>query len=433
MPARRFRCLAAGLILLLAGAACAETGGKLAASDVTRPDFFPILPWSPYHGWAKPFIENRPSGLESIADCQFNMAGFVFRKDLRLCEKLGLGAIVLPVDDADTSPTYRREWRKLPDAEIDLRIKHIVRISGKSPAIKGYFIMDEPGVEDFPALGKAVAALKRHAPGKWAYINLFPNYATLGAPNMSQLGTSNYTEYLERFVAEVNPQVISYDNYMVQYSDDLKDSNKAASYYRNLLEVRRVAREHNLPCVNIVSANQIRPSTPVPSMANLQFQAYTTLAAGYRGVTWYNYYGPGYKYTPIDPEGRKTLTWVYLRDVNSQVAALAPFMSRLTSTGVYFTAPAPVADLPLLPGNLVKSVSSPVPMMVGEFRHSDGRSCVMVVNLGLEQSAKFALTTKEPCAAIKVVSALDRSLSTFNQKEGLWLTAGQGALIELVR
>ena len=72
---------------------------------------------------------------------------------------------------------------------------------------------------------------------------------------------------------------------------------------RNLLEVRRVAQEHQLPCLHIVSANQIRPETPIPSPANLQFQAYTTLAAGYRGVTWYNYYGPGYKYTAIDTAG----------------------------------------------------------------------------------------------------------------------------------
>jgi hypothetical protein len=152
---------------------------------------------------------------------------------------------------------------------------------------------------------------------------LFPDYATLGAPDRSQLGTSNYTEYLERFVAEVKPQVISYDNYMVQYSQDLKDSAQAASYYRNLLEVRRVAQEHQLPFLNIVSCNQIRPETPIPSPANFQFQAYTTLAAGYRGVTWYNYYGPGYHYMPIDASGRRTLSWLYLRDVNAQIAALA--------------------------------------------------------------------------------------------------------------
>lgn len=315
------------LSLLLAAGAFGETGNRLACGDITRPDFFPILPWDPYHGWSKPFREHPKNGLESIADCNFNMAGFVQPRDLRRCEKLHLGAIVLVGDDDTTSPSYRREWKKLSDEEIERRITQIIRAAGKSPAIKGYYIMDEPGVVDSPALGKAVAAVKKHAPGKLAYINLFPNYATLGAPDRSQLGTSNYTEYLERFVAEVNPQLISYDNYMVQYSDNLKRADKAASYYHNLLEVRRVAQKHQLPCLHIVSANQIRPPTPVPSPANLQFQAYTTLAAGYRGVTWYNYYGPGYKYTAIDTTGGKTLTWIYLRDVNSQIAALAPVMS----------------------------------------------------------------------------------------------------------
>jgi hypothetical protein len=419
--------------LLAATCAFGETGNRLALSDITQPDFFPILPWDPYHGWSKPFVEHRPNGLESIADCHFNLAGFVQPRDLRRCEKLRLGAIVLPGDDDPTSPPYQPEWKKLSDEGIERRIQQIIRAAGKSPAIQGYFIMDEPGVVDFLALGKVVAAVKKHAPGKLAYINLFPDYATLGAPDRSQLGTSTYTEYLERFVAEVNPQVISYDNYMVQYSDDLKDVDKAASYYHNLLEVRRVAQRHQLPCLNIVSANQIRLPAPIPSPANLQFQAYTTLAAGYRGVTWYNYYGPGYQYTAIDPAGRKTLTWIYLRDINSQIAALAPVMSRLTSTGVFFSAPGPVDHLPLLPGKLVEAVTCPTPVMIGEFKHANGDAYVMVVNLSLERSARFTLKTTPPCDSIRIVSAVDGSYSAFDQKDGLWLVAGQGALLALAK
>jgi hypothetical protein len=69
----------------------------------------------------------------------------------------------------------------------------------------------------FGALAKAVAAVRKYAPGKLATINLYPNYATIWQMNQvkSQLGTATYTEYLERFVNEVKPMVISYDNYMV--------------------------------------------------------------------------------------------------------------------------------------------------------------------------------------------------------------------------
>jgi hypothetical protein len=417
--------------LALINCAVADSRKSLATSDITQPEFFPILPWDPYHGWAKPFAENRQNGLESIAECNFNMAGFVLPRDLSRCKKLGLGALVLPSEEAYKSSKYMREWRTLSDAEIERRVKAMIRAAGSSPAVKGFFIMDEPGVQDFPALAKAVAAVKKNAPGKLAYINLFPDYATIGAPDRSQLGTSNYTEYLERFVNEVRPQVVSYDNYTVQVSDDLRNPARAASYFRNLLEVRRVAQEHQLPYLNIVSANQIRPHTPIPSPANLQFQAYTTLAAGYRGVTWYNYYGPKYHYMPIDSAGRRSLTWLYLRDVNAQVAALAPVMSRLASTGVFFTAPAPVENLRLLPGNLVEAVTCPTPVMVGEFRHGNGEAYAMVVNLSLERSAKFTLKTRRSYAAIKMVSAVDGSLSAFDLKDGLWLVAGQGVLLAL--
>jgi hypothetical protein len=416
---------------LLACSAFGASQSRFASTDITQPDFFPILPWDPYHGWKQPYIETRQNGLESLAECHFNMAGFVWPKDLRRCEKLGLGAILLPTDNSFTHAEYARAWKSLSDAEIDRRIKDMVHAAGSSPAIMGYFIRDEPGVRDFPGLAKAVAAVKKYAPGKLAYINLFPDYATLGAPDRSQLGTPNYTEYLERFVTEVHPQALSYDNYTVESSNDLQDSRKAASYYRNLLEVRRVAQKYKLPCLNVVCCNQIRPHTPVPSPANLQFQVYTTLAAGYRGVTWFNYYGPGYKYKPIDNSGARSLTWVYLRDVNSQVAALAPVLSRLSSTGVFFSAPAPVAGLPSLPGGLVESVTCASPVMVGEFTHADGHAYAMVVNLSLERSARFTLKTRQACETIQLVSSVDGSLSVFNQPDGLWLTAGQGALLRL--
>ena len=409
----------------------AKGGDRFAFSDITKPEFFPILPWDPYHGWSKPGIEHRQNGLESIAECHFNMAGFVFPRDLRRCEKLGLGAIMLPTDSAFTNLQYLNEWKTLSGQEVERRVNQMIRAAGNSPAVMGYFIMDEPGVSDFPALAKAVAAVRKGAPGKLAYINLFPDYATLGAPDRSQLGTTNYTEYLERFVNEVKPQAISYDNYMVPFSDDLKNSAPAASYYRNLLEVRRVAQKYGLPYLNIVCANQIRTTTPIPSPASLLFQAYTTLGAGYRGVTWYNYYGPGYKYTAIDSSGAKTLTWDYLKEVNAQISALAPVMSRLTSTGVFFSPPPPADNLPMLPGALVESIACPEPVMVGEFKHSNGDRYVMLVNLSLERSAKFTLKTLQPHESVEILSAVDGSLSPLDQKVGLWLVAGQGALLRL--
>ena len=218
-----------------------------------------------------------------MSDCHFTAVGFVRCEDLPACEKLGLAAIVAP---STAEGLWFRDWKQLSDQDIDQGVQSMVRRAAQSKAVIGYTIMDEPGTAAFPRLAKAVAAVKKYAPGKLAHINLYPNYATLGAADHSQLGAASYTEYLERFVAEVEPQLLCYDNYMVPFSDDLRNVQKATQYYANLLEVRRVAQEHGLPFWNTVCCNRIRKTTTVPSPANLAFQAYTSWPrrAGHRLV-----------------------------------------------------------------------------------------------------------------------------------------------------
>ena len=61
---------------------------------------------------------------------------------------------------------------------------------------------------------------------------------------------------------------------------DLKIPARVASYFGDLLAVRAMSQRSGLPFWNIVSSNQIRPTTTIPSPANLRLQAYTTLGGG---------------------------------------------------------------------------------------------------------------------------------------------------------
>src|SRR4029077_20011727 len=144
-------------------------------------------------------------------------------------------------------------------------------------------------------------------------------------------------------------QFLSYDNYMVELSQDLRDRKKGSIYFRDLLEVRRVSLEHGLPFWNIVTCNQIRPEAAPPSPANMLLQAWTTLAAGGRGVSWYKYLATAYHYAPIDKGGGRAASWSYLQMVNRQLKVIGPLVNRLRSVGVYFTAPAPLDKAPILP------------------------------------------------------------------------------------
>ena len=399
-------------------------------------DFFPVYPWDWFPVEHLPY-ETMETSLPGNAECGFNFAGFVKPQDLGRCDALGLKAMV----------PAQANWANMTDEQIDVHIQGIVEKSKGHECVIGYYLIDEPGAKLFPALGKAVAAVKKHAPGKIAYINLFPRYATTDTvenPN-SQLQTRSFTEYLERYVQEVKPQFISYDNYMVEYSDDMQDLGKAEVYYADLLQIREIAQKYNLPFWNIVSCNRIQGLTPPPSPARFAFQAYTTLAAGGRGLGWFIYYHRNdFSHAPIDKEGRRTLSWLYLQAMNRQMTTLGPIMNRLESTGVYFTTPTPTPNLPEMPGKLVtkldvtasprKNIDSVPPFMVGEFLGDDGCDYVMLVNLSLEYSARFHMQTAKEYKNIVQISPMDGSESPIvTDDSGEWILPGHGLLLKLAR
>ncbi|MCC6125393.1 MAG: hypothetical protein IT426_10550 [Pirellulales bacterium] len=404
------------------------------------PDFYPIMPWDNIHGMETPGL-NPEMGLRAIAECQFTLAGFVQPDDLPLCKKLGLMAIIGPPPSKNI---WKGPWTELSDAEIEQRVMASIGATAKDPNVLGYYISDEPRANAFPALGKAVAAVKKHAPGKLAYINLFPSYSTIDAAR-SELETVTYEEYLERFVREVQPQLISYDNYLIVHTDDMQKPASPGIYFKNLLQVRKVAQKNRLPYWNIACSNQIRPLTVIPSPANLSLQAYTTLAAGFRGIAWYKFFHHSegrviYKYASFDSAGNKTATFLALQAVNRQLRALGPVVDRLESTGVFFSVPPPYESLPALPGRVVKQVrtttsprgfaeNSP-PVMIGEFRDSTGGDYAMIVNLSLERSIYFDIETAKEYRRIQVYSPVEGKLSPFGEREGHWLTPGQGELLK---
>lgn len=395
-------------------------------------DFFPILPWD--------FLGFPEYSLKDVADCNFTIAGFVRPYDLHRVEENGLKAIIdLDLGNWNRS-MHRRQWRNLSNEEIDSYVKRLVVNAGNSEAILGFFIADEPSVLDFPFLGKAVEAIKKYAPGKLAYINLFPNYATLSTLDQmdSQLGTKTYLEYLERYVNEVKPQFISYDNYMTQYSGDLKNQKRVVSYFNNLLNVRSVAVKYGLPYWHIVSSNQVRKYTTIPSLPNMMFQAYTSLAAGFKGVSWYQFTQRGYDYSPVDKDQRKTPTYFYLKEVNRQILSLGLFLSNCESTGVYFSNMPSDSTLLSLPGAIVDSIKSEEPLMIGEFQDAENTQYVMVVNLSVERSASFSFSTKSGREKVYLVTPVEKGLEPVlrdrdinNHNNIFWLTAGEGVLLKL--
>lgn len=385
---------------------CLWLAAPLSLMAAATNQFFPLMAWN--------WIPSDPSAFAQLRECGLTVAGFVSPQDLDRCQAAGLKAIV---SDPRAS---RYDWANVDETEARRNLASLVAETGSHPAVYGYYLIDEPNARLFPGLAKVAAIVHELAPDKWAYINLFPNYASA-----SQLGSQDYAEHLETFVSTVRPRQLSYDHYAL-----MEDQSLRKGYWSNLESMRETARKHRLPFWNIV-LTVAHFNYREPTAADLRFQVYSTLAYGGRGLAYFTYFAPkvgNYRAAPVDQFGHLTPTWHHLRNVNLQVAQLAPTLLSLHSDHVYHFGEVPEGCRPPDERSLVRQAAPD--FMVGEFTHDDGRRYVMVVNRNLTTSRHCQLEFRPVAKSIRMVSPYTGELTPFSG-EHLWLAPGQGVLLQV--
>ena len=370
-------------------------------------NFFPIMAWNS--------VANDPATLHKMRECGLTIAGFVAPGTLDACRAAGLKAIV---SDARASGY---DWRNVDAAKARKNIASLVAKVGRHPALYGYYLRDEPETGLFPGLATAASLIRELSPGKWPYINLFPDYATPG-----QLGAANYPEYLEQFIATCHPSIISYDNYSL-----MDDGSVRENYWSNLEAVRAACRKHRLEFWNIV-LSVAHFSYREPNAADFRFEVYTTLAYGGRGIAYFTYFAPptgNYRMAPIDQFGHPTPTWYFMQHVNLQIQKLAPTLLQLGSDAVYHFGPIPPGANGPPTNSLVTSVGADN-FLVGDFTHRDGSRYLMIVNKDLAKSRPCSPQFRQAPRRLQHVSAYSGTMSPF-EGEDVWLPPGGGVLLKV--
>jgi len=352
--------------------------------------------------------------LKRIKECGFTVAGFAAPGMLDNCEKASLKAIV---SDARTSGY---DWANVDATRGRSNVTSLIKEVGNHPAIFGYYLRDEPPAGWFPHLEKVAGPIRELAPDKWAYINLFPDYA-----ENWQLGTTNYNEYLERFISTCHPKILSYDNYSVMDNGSVREN-----FWSNLESVRAVAQRHGLIFWNIV-LSVAHFNYAEPSAATLRLQAYCTLATGGRGLSYFTYFAPpvgGYRNAPVDQFGNETATWQLMQNVNHQVLKLAPTLLQMKCDDSYHLGTIPSGCHGPATNSLVSGIDGGN-LLVGDFTHADGSRYVMVVNKSLTASRTCWPQFRKSPKTLKHISAYTGALTPY-EGEYVWLAPGQGVLIK---
>jgi hypothetical protein len=348
--------------------------GVAAADESAAPDEFMISYW-----WGPPAAETTDARYAEIAEANFNVVlqlipdiG-VAKRTLELCAKYKLKAIV-----SDPRIAAALDADTLDLADLDA----VVAEYNSYASLLGYFIMDEPSAARFPRLGKIVERLRAKDPKRFAFINLFPNYASAG-----QLGVPTYAEHLSDYITQVRPSLISYDHYAL-----MQDGSIRGGYFENLSQIAASARDNHLPFVDILLLTP-HFSYRNPSEADLRWQVYTAVAYGARGILYFTYWTPDdsqgtFHDGVITVDGKRTRHYDEVKRINGELRVLGPTLMRLRWLRTYCIGEQPTAGTERAPSDsLVRDCNAP--LLVGEFKNVQDADYILIVNqdLAKEQDA----------------------------------------------
>jgi hypothetical protein len=211
-----------------------------------------------------------------------------------------------------------------PNGEGKAAIDAIAADYAKHPAFAGYFIGDEPGAGAFPALAQTFAYLAEKDPDHPAYVNLYPNYCPPHG-----LGTPTYDQYIQQWLAQAKPAILSYDHYHFMSKYD------RPGFFSNLAVVRREALKANVPFWQIALAiNHF--DYRLPTEAEKRFEAMQTLAYGGKGFMYFTYWQPGKDWGTaiIQLDGTRTHQYDEVKRINRDVQAIGKYLLKAKSTAV---------------------------------------------------------------------------------------------------
>jgi hypothetical protein len=390
-----------GLRFFLACAIALLAMARAAAAE--EKPVFPVMAWD--------MAPSDAAQLAKMKECGINIAGFATISQLDAIHAARMRAIL---SDARTRDY---DWAKVDAAVARKNVESLLadpRVKDH-PAVFGFHLRDEPQAQWFEGLEKVASVIREKAPGKWAYINLFPNYA-----EPWQLGTKSYEAYLEKFVATCKPAILSYDHYALR-----EDGSLGGEYFKNLEQMRGASVKHRIPFWSIVLAVAHFSNRQVRA-EDFRFQAYTTLAYGGRGIAYFKYFTPAvgnYRGGPVDQFGDETPAWGAMRSANKQIEKLGATMMKLRSERVYHFGKVPAGCV----GPDEKSWVSATDQnfLVGEFVHEEDQSrWVMIVNRDMERSHPCVPAFRK-AGKMQMVSAYTGTLMEFEGSSGGWAGAGR--------
>ncbi|SDC59397.1 hypothetical protein [Niabella drilacis] len=300
--------------------------------------------------------------------------------------------------------------------------------------LAGYYIKDEPTIEQLEQMAGMYKALLAQDPAHIPHVNLNPVYAT------GMLAGRDYEkDYVEKWIqlaGAKNLKSLSFDNYLFMDDGTLRE----APYYQNLDIIRRLGIKYNIKTSAYLQSVGIPGAYRRPNQNELRFNMYSILAYGVKYPVWFTYTRPAdntaERFTPaiLNTGGQITDLYEPFKRLNKEAKTLGKQLVKLQATAVYHTGAVIPQGAETLPGAYYLQ---PAPgsgnLLIAQMQDpSEGnRSYAMVVNKSLADTVTVTFNVHAPVTAIEEVSKLTGTgnpLPVINGKIAVSFAPGEGRL-----
>ncbi len=367
------------------------------------------------------FEEAREAGINLIAAYDY---GYKTNCEvLAACERLGMRVTL--EDGRIQKAIHEAENRRALLTEV-------VRDYAAYPALLGYHITDEPNSAAFPALGEVCAILKELDPAHEAYINLFPNYASL-----EMLGNPTYYDHLEQFVEVVKPEILSYDHYhfckveapeeQLEIADERERRIFEAAYlnvnrpgfFDNIEDAMAVSKKTDVPFMIIILVVE-HGCYRCLTEAELRWEVFQSLCYGIKRISYFTYWTPGVDYDEgdehwhwqngmINKDGTRNQHYDEVARINRELLPIGNILLPYEVQEVYHFGTEPDGKVRYWPG-MYGDVTAMTAARATVGFYNGGY--VLVANKDYEAAASVSFSVKD-----------GKRVTVYDKLSGLWNTA----------
>ena len=259
---------------------------------------FPVLAWHSI----QPAEELTTARFKEMAECGFNLSlssvwgqGVDFmQKAMDSCRGTGVQQ-VLPGSILDYAPQFKN-----------------------NDMVAIWYLKDEPNMAEYADLRAYKDHVRAIDDSRQLYLNLFPTYAS-----EAQLGTADYSEYVQKYADTIGLGIISYDHYPIRVSSG--KTTLRTDYYENLRKVSEICRATNQPLwAFCCSTNHYNYKVTEKWMMRLQ--VFSDLAYGAQCIQYFTYWLPaGWEGpAPIGADGQPSEVYDLVKEINQEIRNLTP-------------------------------------------------------------------------------------------------------------